>query len=431
MPYFGKLSHEFSVLLEWMDVRKEQGADLREIESAIAQFVKATARQVVRMPDPSKLNEPDTLAAIKLARPKTRKAPAYGLSDDHLYDKMLGAWLGRSAGCILGVPVEGKSRYWIEAWARKLGQPYPLADYFKDYCSVPGTHYSEPDGTFVKPIDHIGPDDDLAYTVLGLLILEQYGIDFAPEDVGEAWVKYLPLACTAEHAALENLKAGLKPPRTALKNNPYCEWIGADIRSDPWGYAAPGLPEVAAEFAWRDASISHVRNGIYGEMFFSAAIAAAFVCDSVEQVLDYGLAEIPAQSRMAKTVRQTIKWVKTDGDWSTTWDRVAKQYAGMSVVHTLNNAALTIMALLYGEGDFEKTISLAVMGGLDTDCTGATAGSIAGAMLGARRLPKKWTKPLGDRLTTYLKGEEEHSVTDLARRCCSVAAKVRQRYVGG
>jgi len=127
---------------------------------------------------------------------------------------------------------------------------------------------------------------------------------------------------------------------------------------------------------------------------------------------------------MAETVRETIRWCEQDGDWDKTWHRFEKKYAGMHPVHTLNNACLTIMGLLYGEGDFEKTISYTVMGGLDTDCTGATAGSIAGAILGASKLPKKWIEPLGDTITTYLIGKERFSVSDLARRFCAVAKQV-------
>ena len=175
----------------------------------------------------------------------------------------------------------------------------------------------------------------MTYTVLGLIILEQYGIDFTSEDVGDAWVKLLPMACTAEHVALENLKKGMKPPKTALKGNPFMEWIGADIRSDPWGYAAPGLPEVAADFAYRDASVSHIMNGTYGEMFFSAAIAAAFVTDDPIECLQIGLTEIPAKCRLTETVKETLRWCRQDGDWEATVKRIEKKYAGMSGAHTL------------------------------------------------------------------------------------------------
>jgi hypothetical protein len=48
---------------------------------------------------------------------------------------------------------------------------------------------------------------------------------------------------TAEKVALDNLKKGMPAGKAAEKDNPFCEWIGADIRADPWGYLAPGWPE--------------------------------------------------------------------------------------------------------------------------------------------------------------------------------------------
>ncbi|MDH7481473.1 MAG: ADP-ribosylglycohydrolase family protein [Armatimonadota bacterium] len=430
MSYFPKLDQEYQTFKAWLELRKEQGADVSAIEKEARGFLADLSRILERVNPPftTKYHEPVELEHIRLARPKGPRTLPYSLTDDKLYDKMLGALLGRSAGCILGIPVEGWSRKKIKYFALKLGQPYPLAEYWK-FTHRSGIHYSEPmDNFFRDNIDHVGPDDDLAYTVLGLLILEEVGIDFTTEDVGRLWLKYLPMACTAEHVALENLKKGIKPPKTALKGNPYMEWIGADIRSDPWGYAAPGLPEIAAEFAYRDASVSHVMNGTYGEMFFSAVIAAAFVIDDPIKCLQVGLSEIPAKCRLAETVKQTLRWCKADGDWETTLGRIEEKYAGMSNAHTLNNAAITIAGLFYGDGDFEKTISHTVMGGIDTDCTGATAGSIMGAILGAGKLPAKWVSPFNDKLTTYLIGQEVHSISDLAQRFCVIAKRVREKY---
>lgn len=429
MPYFKEFSQQFDNLQRWLDTRKEQDSDLKpllkDIKTSIARWTKEAEAM---KPGPSKYYQPNGYKEILAARPKGPRKLAYNLSEAQLQDKMLGALLGRCAGCVLGIPVECWSRGAIYEWAIKHKQPYPLAEYWNDYMGANAPHYFDKMENFLKPnLDHVGQDDDLVYTVLGLIILEQAGIDFTVEDVGKLWVKYLSIACTAERRAWDNLKAGIKPPKTALVNNPFPEWIGADIRSDPWGYAAPGLPEVAADFAYRDASISHTMNGIYGEMFFSAAIAAAFVVDDVTEVLKIALTEIPAKCKMAETVKETIKWCQTDGSYEETWKRIDKRYEGMHQAHTLNNAALTIVGLLYGAGDFEKTISITVMGGLDTDCTAATAASIAGAIMGAKKLPKKWTKPLGDRLVTYLIGAEEQSITDLAGRFVKVANQVRAK----
>ena len=429
MPYFTDLNHKYHNLHLWLDVRKEQGADLKQYVDEIAQlFDKINAKLQALEPPQDTYYEPNSLEEIRNVRPDGPRKLDYNLSEEELYDKMLGAWLGRGAGCVLGIPIEGRRRGEIEAWAKKLGQPYPLSEYWKDYTGMPRTHYSEPIENFVQPIDHLGADDDLIYTALGILILEEKGINFTAGDVGEMWLKYLPIACTAERVALDNLKEGLKPPQTALVNNPFYEWIGADIRSDPWGYAAPGLPEKAAEYAHIDASVSHIRNGMYGEMFFSAAIAAAFVENDIKKILQIALSEIPAKSRMTETVEETIRWCEEDGDWDKTWHRCTEKYAGMSGVHTLNNACLTVMGLIYGEGDFEKTISLTVMGGLDTDCTGATAGSIMGAIHGANRLPEKWIAPFGDKMTSYIIGHETFSIRDLAARSCAIARKVQEAF---
>lgn len=432
MTYFKDLKRELEQLVLWMDLAHEQGINADPVETDIRSFLDGIKHELnnshptVGYP----YDEPNDLADIRELRPAGPRKLPLSLTDEELYNRILGAWLGRSAGCVLGVPVEGRSRAFIEAWTRKLDQPYPLSEYFKDYPGAGEVNYVEPKECFLKAkIGHVGTDDDLAYSVLGILILEEYGLDFTSENVGRAWLKYLPFACTAEEVALRNLRNGLQPPDTALVGNPYTEWIGADIRSDPWGYAAPGLPELAAEFAHRDATVSHTRNGIYGEMFFSASISAAFAVKTAREALEIGATEIPAKSRMAETVAETIDWVEKDRDWDKTWKRIMERYDGMHNVHTLNNAALTIAGLLYADGDFERAIGLTVMGGFDTDCTGATAGSIMGAIIGAKNLPEKWVGSFNDHLSTYLIGSEKHSISDLAQRTFELAKRTRSLQI--
>jgi ADP-ribosylglycohydrolase len=432
VAYFGELGSAVNYLSAWLDLRREQGRDVAPYVKEAVRRLAAIQRKVEKLGPPPALRkeEPIELEDIRALRPRGPRKLPLTLSDAELYDRMLGAWLGRAAGCMLGIPCEGMSKAAIRSAARALGQRYPLNDYWRldpKPGNADGTHYGlTPRRKFLKGhIARIGTDDDLTYTLLGLLILEDYGIDFTVRDVGEAWLRYLPMACTAERVALDNLKKGIEPPLTARIGNPYQEWIGADIRSDPWGYAAPGLPEVAAELAYRDASVSHIMNGTYGEMFFSAAIAAAFALGDVEEVLEVALAEIPKNCRTAQTVEETIAWCRRDQDWDATTQRILKKYAGMAGAHTLNNAALTVAGLLYGKGNYGKTIALTVMGGVDTDCTGATAGSIFGAMAGAKRLPRKWTRPLGDGAESYIIGRRRWRSSDVARRFCRIAAEVR------
>ena len=316
----------------------------------------------------------------------------------------------------------------MEELARHCDMPFPPRDYWT-FAPEPWRkryNLSACRDYLRQHMKHVPVDDDLAYTVLGLLILEEYGPGFTTADVGKAWVKYLPMAYTAEKATLENLRAGAGWRRAALKDNPYVEWIGADIRADPWGYAAPGWPEKAAELAYRDAYLSHRQNGIYGAMYFAAAIAAAFAVDDPLEACRIGLTEIPCRSRLFQDVAWALRQASKVKDHVHGRGLVDRRFKGMSIVHTNNNACLTIFGLALGGRDVTKVIGNTVAMGMDNDCTGATAGSIVGAVVGLAGVPEHWHKPFGNRCRTYLKGHEWFRNTDIINRFTRVAAKVWQ-----
>jgi ADP-ribosylglycohydrolase len=434
MSYYRELDESIRHCRHWLAQRKEQGYALTDEMTSLQKAVDDMTKHLAALPIPPELarDEPDDFSAIQTLRPKGPRRMALNLTNTQLLDKLHGAWMGRAAGCILGIPCEGLSRSDIRNVCQSYQIPYPLQDYWqvtpKGAKGLLSKHYGRTlRRYFLKPsLRFIGADDDMTYTILGLLILEEYGPEFTSEDVGEAWLKYLPMACTAEAIALENLKTGMKPPETAMVNNPYTDWIGADIRSDPWGYAAPGWPEKAAEFAWRDARVSHRGAGIHAAMFFSAAISAAFVLDDPVEALKLGLTEIPAKCRTARAARAALRRCKNDGDWNKTINAIYEKYEGMDSAHALNNLEITVAGICYGHGDFGRTIALTVMGGLDTDCTGATAGSIMGAVLGHKCLPKKWVAPLGNRVQTYLNGKPNCKSDNIARRFLKAACTVRE-----
>ena len=135
--------------------------------------------------------------------------------EDIWMDKLEGALLGRIIGCLLGVPVEGLSVESMRAWSEYIGKPFPPVSYWEEVQNPELWNcYGRQRGEYRKCALRSAPvDDDLAYTQLALLILEEYGPDFTTEDVGEAWKKYLPVACTAEQAALDNLKKACRRGR--------------------------------------------------------------------------------------------------------------------------------------------------------------------------------------------------------------------------
>lgn len=421
MPYYRDVQDALNQTLLWADLRREQGAPVETIVAQLHKAVRDAGSALEHLAPSEKTfrQEPNELDSIQALRPRGMRRLTAKLSREELRSRLMGAWLGRAAGCSLGHPVEGWAVADMERLARTAGIPFPPIDYWPAHPDPEAMRDYLQGGIRTVPVD-----DDLAYTLLGLLILEEYGPDFTTADVAQAWRKYLPVAHTAEQVALDNLKAGVHASKAAEKNNPYQEWIGADIRSDPWAYAAPAWPERAAEFAYRDAYLSHRRNGIYGAMFFAAAISAAFVVDDPLEALQVGLTEIPKDCRLARDIRWALRSCPKLRDWRAARAAVERRFAGMHPVHTNNNACLTVFGLYLGGGDFTRTIGGTVAMGLDNDCTAATAGSLLGAILSIEGIPPRWWKPFRGKTRSYLRGHEQFTNADIVRRFLHVAAKV-------
>jgi len=233
---------------------------------------------------------------------------------------------------------------------------------------------------------------------------------------------------TSSYLCSRPLGAGVPADKAGEENNPFCEWIGASIRADPWGYVAPGWPERAAEMACRDAFLTHRREGIYGEMFFSSAIAAAFAVDHPVEALKIGLTEIPEDCALAKAVRWALETAPEIRSYRDARAAVDERFAGMNAVHTINNACLTIWGLTIGGTNLTKVISQTVAMGLDNDCTAATAGSIVGAVIGKKRIPSHWYRKFNNTVHSYLVGRPRFTITGLVRRFSRQASRVHRAY---
>jgi ADP-ribosylglycohydrolase len=205
-------------------------------------------------------------------------------------------------------------------------------------------------------------------------------------------------------------------PETAVCNNPYRERIGAQIRGDFFGYINPGCPKIASEMAWRDARISHVKNGIYGEMFVSAMIATAAVCDDIVTVIEAGLDQIPKKSRLYRDINNVLSMYMANETSDYVISQIHQQYNEANAhewCHTNSNAMIVAMALLYGKEDFSKSVCLSVQSAFDTDCNGATVGSIIGMMLGKDKIPSYWYECYNQRLSTTIIDYTEVTVEQL------------------
>jgi ADP-ribosylglycohydrolase len=429
-----------SIIRQELTQRREEGCDTKSIEERIQAVLEDAggtedseyqalyeSLEKLEPADTFPYDEPSSLSAIRELRPDGPRQMDMDLPDDNLLDRIHGAWLGRAAGCALGKPVEGWPKAKIDSYL-SFAKALPLDDYLPDAKNHPDGLVLRSNGCTRGNIEAMERDDDMDYPLLGLILLEKKGLDFTSRGMANTWLGYMPyqLLYTAESVAYRNFVNDRWPPESATYRNPFREWIGAQIRADVFGWVTPGWPEKAGELAFRDARISHAKNGIYGEMFVAAMLSATFATNDIERIIEIGLSEIPANCRLAEAVRDTVAWCREESDWEAVWSKINEKYGHYHGVHTINNAALVVLGLLFGADDFETGIVVAVRGGWDTDCNGATVGSILGARIGANALPAKWVGVFNDRLLSFVRGCNENTISDLAARTFKVAKKVQE-----
>lgn len=365
-------------------------------------------------------HEPSDLASIKalwtpgLERPVEDKKA--------LEDRVLGAWQGRVSGCFLGKVCEGWRRPTMHGYLKGSNQ-WPLQSFISNKAPqeiLDQFNFKPEHGCWIENFSYMPEDDDTNYTVTGLEIIRQCGRDFTPDSVATFWMSNIPIlrTCTAERVAYKNFSICIDPPESASYRNPYREWIGAQIRADFFGYVNPGNPYLAAEYGWRDACISHIKNGIYGEMWSAAMNASALTATSLNEVIEAGFAVIPPKSRLADALTKVIDWHQAGKTYDEVIELIHEEWDENTAhgwCHTISNAMIVLVALLWGDLDYGKTICYAVQACFDTDCNGATAGSVLGGLIGASAIPAKWTAPFKDTLETGVQGYHRVKISDMAK----------------
>jgi ADP-ribosylglycohydrolase len=399
------------------------GLSPEPVSAELATLARELLDELDALPETGISDEPSGWPEILTAVQGRIPAPAARPGTAELRDRIHGAWLGRAVGCVLGKPVEKIPRAGIEEILRAQRR-WPLDRWFTAVGLDPDVAARWPWNVKSRPtsleenIDGTPEDDDLNYTLLALKVIEQHGPSFTADDVAMAWLLDLPAGrtFTAERVAYRNLLDGVGPPQSARIRNPFREWIGAQIRTDLYGWVNPGDLERAAEWAWRDASVSHTRNGIYGALYAAALGAAAVSAGSIEAVLDAAETVLPPRSRLAQAVRLGRDLAVEVGEPTKAYARLEAEFSRLHWVHVLNNAALLTYGLAAGAGDFDRTITLVVMGGWDTDSNGATAGAVAGGLGGAGVIGPQWSGPLGNRLATSIPGMDGVTFDELTDR---------------
>jgi ADP-ribosylglycohydrolase len=401
--------------------------DLDRLEALYLELIKTKQRSDWAYEEPELLDE---IIAAMPARPLgaadlLRPPPA------ELANRILGGWLGRIAGCNLGKPVENGD-FWTPDRIRtylEMAHAYPLRDYIPALDPVPDgfwLHRSWPETTLGR-VRGSARDDDIDYSILGVWLLERYGLELSPSVIANAWLTFLPYlqVFTAERAVLVNVLHNVPIASVGETRNPYREWIGALIRADVCGWALPGQPGAAARLAYSDASLSHRRNGIYAAMWAAALVSLACVADTVREAVERSLEYVPVRSRLAEALSWVQDLYRTGCTWEAAVEEIRARFGHYSWVHSVNNACLITAGLLWGDRDFSATVGLTVQGAWDTDSNAATAGSVVGTVLGAAKLPHHFIEPLQDRTRSVIFGYDNSRISELARRTTALAQRAR------
>lgn len=339
--------------------------------------------------------------------------PKNELDRDVYFDKVHGVWLGKMIGVYYGQYTE----FGI-SWS-KYNEPLKITWRDKDYTE------KIPPGWLIVP-EYANDQDDIGINLLNLRILETYGLKPKGKEIAKVWVKNNPAVACANYVALKNMERNIYPP---LSGNPafnkrYRD-IDAQIDNDIFGMISPGLPNTSEKMTFKFAKTTNSEEGVYSAVFITQCISNAFFEKDIKKIIKKSLKKVPPKSMTAEIVRNVLNWHKQYPDWRQTRQMIVQKYP-LPDIFSIPNLGFVVTGLLYGEGDFEKTLQTTAFCGFDSDCNPATACGILGAMLGASKIPEIFKEPVGDTFhnLTVKDYPEKMSIKDIVRRTVNIGEKV-------
>ena len=295
------------------------------------------------------------------------------LNSQEYRDKVYACWLGKNIGGTMGGPYEGtKDILDVKGFATEAGTPLP--------------------------------NDDLDLQLVWLHAVEQLGLGAIKAPIlGEFWLSFIPPHWNEYGIGKANMRRGLIPPLSGDYNNDWQHSNGAWIRTEIWASLAPACPALAARFSVEDAKVDHGSGeGTYAAAFVAAMQSAAFASTELRDCIDVGLSVIPDDCRMADSVRFTLQCYDNGIDPIETRDLIQKRNAdiGNGWFEAPSNVCYALIGLLWGKGDFKRSMIYAINCGDDTDCTAATVGATLGILGGTAAIPSDWKAHIGDDIIT-------------------------------
>ena len=324
--------------------------------------------------------EPEEVSSTKSPELKTTITKA------ELTDKIKGGWAGQVIGCTFGGPTEFKFK------GSMINDYHPIS-WEENSCLW---YYENAPGLY----------DDVYMDLTFVDVFEKEGLDAPAKSHALAFANAGYKLWHANQAARYNILNGIMPPESGhWLNNPHSDDIDFQIEADFAGLMAPGMVNTASEICDKVGHIMNYGDGWYGGVYVAAMYSMAFISNNVETIVAEGLKSIPAESEFYKCMNDVINWYhEYPNDWKRTWFEVEKKWSADigcpdGVFKDFNidakiNAAYIVIGLLYGEGDYSKTLEISTRCGQDSDCNPASAGGILGTMMGYSNIPEFWKNPL-------------------------------------
>lgn len=309
-----------------------------------------------------------------------------------LLDKIKGGWAGQVIGCTYGGPTEFKWNGKIIPDNHKIVWDDTRAKYYFD--KFPGLY------------------DDVYMDLTFVDVFEKKGLDAPIEEFAQAFANAGYPLWHANQSARYNILNGVPAAEAGhWKNNPHCDDLDFQIEADYAGLMSPGMPNAAVHYSDAIGHLMCYGDGWYGGVYVAAMYALAFVSNNVDYVVNEALKVIPAQSDFHKAMQFVIDTYKVNPTgWKKTWQIVQDKWGNAEVcpdgvaaafnIDTKINCAYILMGLLYGQGDYTKTIEVSTRCGQDSDCNPASAAGILGTMIGYDKIPDYWKgclAPVADR----------------------------------
>ncbi|GAG99882.1 unnamed protein product, partial [marine sediment metagenome] len=251
--------------------------------------------------------------------------------------------------------------------------------------------------------------DDMYVQMSFMMTIDEYGTDAPAEKFAESFANAGYRLWHANVQARKNFWDGIMPPESGSPEySLHADDIDFQIEADYIGLMCPGMPQTANKFADKVGHIMNYGDGVYGGMFVAGLYTQAYIEDDIQTIVKQALRAIPAESGYAKAIQDVIDLhAKYPKNWRSAWAELEAKWGNVDICGALNpfnidakiNGAYIVMGLLYGEGDFGKTLEISTRCGQDSDCNPSNAAAVVGVIKGYGNIPEKWTagiKPLAD-----------------------------------